>query len=98
MAWTPRSEPLCISAPALLQVCQRVGNCGLQCSMRQVLLHAEVLSMLLRRWCPTQDKFLDLKYDEETVAEGKAFAKETLQVMAISWVLQKCHAAAAQAH
>ncbi len=31
-------------------------------------------------WCPTQDKFLDLKYDEETVAEGKAFAKETLQV------------------
>lgn len=22
-------------------------------------------------WCPTQDKFLDVKYDEETVAEGK---------------------------
>ena len=32
------------------------------------------------RWCPTQDKYLDLKYDEETVAEGKGFAKETLQV------------------
>jgi len=30
-------------------------------------------------WCPTQDKFLDVKYDEETVAEGKAIAKETLQ-------------------
>lgn len=22
-------------------------------------------------WCPTQDKCLDVKYDEETVAEGK---------------------------
>ena len=30
-------------------------------------------------WCPTVDKFLDVKYDERTVAFGKAAAKETLQ-------------------
>ena len=30
-------------------------------------------------WCPTVDKFLDVKYDERTVAHGKAAAKETLQ-------------------
>ena len=30
-------------------------------------------------WCPTVDKFLDVKYDEQTVALGKAAAKETLQ-------------------
>ena len=30
-------------------------------------------------WCPTQDKFLDVKYDEQTVVHGKAVAKETLQ-------------------
>lgn len=32
-------------------------------------------------WCPTQDKCLDVKYDEETVAEGKAAAKESLQAV-----------------
>ena len=30
-------------------------------------------------WCPTVDKFLDVKYDELTVVQGKAAAKETLQ-------------------
>jgi hypothetical protein len=30
-------------------------------------------------WSPAVDKFLDVKYDEETVEEGKAIAKETLQ-------------------
>ena len=30
-------------------------------------------------WSPNVDKFLDVKYDAETVDEGKALAKETLQ-------------------
>lgn len=30
-------------------------------------------------WNPAVDKFLDVKYDEETLEEGKAIAKETLQ-------------------
>lgn len=40
----------------------------------------KIVLLLFAEWCPTQDKFLDVKYDEESVAEGKAFAKETLQV------------------
>lgn len=40
----------------------------------------DALAPLAAEWCPTQDKFLDVKYDEESVAEGKAFAKATLQV------------------
>ena len=30
-------------------------------------------------WSPNVDKFLDVKYDADTVDEGKALAKETLQ-------------------
>ena len=30
-------------------------------------------------WSPNVDKFLDVKYDAETVVEGKALAKEALQ-------------------
>lgn len=30
-------------------------------------------------WSPNVDKFLDVKYDANTVDEGKALAKETLQ-------------------
>ena len=30
-------------------------------------------------WSPNVDKFLDVKYDGDTVDEGKALAKETLQ-------------------
>lgn len=30
-------------------------------------------------WSPNVDKFLDVKYDAETVDEGKALAKEALQ-------------------
>lgn len=30
-------------------------------------------------WSPNVDKYLDVKYDADTVDEGKALAKETLQ-------------------
>ena len=30
-------------------------------------------------WNPSVDKFLDVKFDADTVEEGKAIAKETLQ-------------------
>lgn len=30
-------------------------------------------------WNPAVDKFLDVQYDAQTVEEGKAIAKETLQ-------------------
>ena len=30
-------------------------------------------------WSPNVDKFLDVKYDADTVEEGKALAKEALQ-------------------
>lgn len=33
-------------------------------------------------WDPSKDKFLDVKYDKETVDEGKALAKEALQAEA----------------
>lgn len=30
-------------------------------------------------WSPDVDKYLDVTYDKDTVEEGKAMAKETLQ-------------------
>lgn len=33
-------------------------------------------------WSPSKDKFIDVKYDKDTVDEGKAVAKETLQAEA----------------
>lgn len=38
-----------------------------------------VNGMELTEWSPDKDKFLDVKYDKETVTEGKANAKELLQ-------------------
>lgn len=54
-------------APALA-VCRAAGG-----------IEGIVNGMDTSDWCPTQDKFLDVKYDEQTVAHGKAVAKETLQ-------------------
>ena len=33
----------------------------------------------VNEWSPFSDKYLDVKYDTDTMAEGKAIAKETLQ-------------------
>lgn len=42
-------------------------------------LEGIVNGMEMTEWSPEIDKFLDVKYDKETVDEGKASAKELLQ-------------------
>ena len=50
------------------------------CGCRQVGgLEGIVNGCDVNEWSPFLDKYLDVKYDAETMEEGKAIAKETLQ-------------------
>ena len=50
--------------------------------LREVGVEGIVNGMDTTDWDPSKDKFLDVKYDKQTVDEGKALAKETLQAEA----------------
>eukprot|EP00210_Caulerpa_lentillifera_P002450 g2348.t1 len=47
--------------------------------LKEVGVEGIVNGMDTTDWDPSKDKFLDVKYDKETVEEGKALAKEALQ-------------------
>lgn len=47
--------------------------------IRAVGVEGIVNGMDITEWSPKVDKFLDVKYDKDTVVEGKAAAKEALQ-------------------
>lgn len=57
-----------LAAQAAASVCRQAGG-----------VEGIVNGMDTTDWSPNVDKFLDVKYDADTVDEGKALAKETLQ-------------------
>ncbi len=56
------------------------ADCVPACALQVGGAEGVVNGMDVEEWAPSKDKFLDVKYDKDTVIEGKAAAKAALQV------------------